>query len=58
MSKQPQRVQNMQSEFSDVLKHTKLSPLARELPISHTHIRRRERIKVISQLSFISITRI
>jgi hypothetical protein len=37
MSKQPQRVQNMQSEFSDVLKHTKLSPLARELPqIQHS----------------------
>jgi hypothetical protein len=32
MSKRSQRVQNMQSEFSDVLKQTKLSPLARELP--------------------------
>ncbi len=32
MSKHPQRAQNMQSEFSDVLKHTKLSPLVRELP--------------------------
>lgn len=31
MSKQPQKVQNMQSEFSDVLKQTKLSPLAREI---------------------------
>jgi hypothetical protein len=48
MSKQPQKLQNMQSEFSDVLKQTKLSPLARELPISHTYIRRRERIKQLS----------
>jgi hypothetical protein len=38
MSKQPQRVQNMQSEFSDVLKQTKLSPLARELPWTHNTI--------------------
>lgn len=29
MSKQPRRVQNMQSEFFDVLKQKKLSSLAR-----------------------------
>jgi hypothetical protein len=38
MSKQPQRVQNIQSEFSDALKHTKLSPLARVLLWTHNTI--------------------
>jgi hypothetical protein len=38
MNNHPQRAQNMQSEFSDVLKHTKLSPLARELPWIHNTI--------------------
>jgi hypothetical protein len=31
MSKHPQKMQNIQSEFSDVLKQTKLSAVLREI---------------------------